>query len=430
MRIGEQRCRPADALTIALAAIAVAGSITIAWLGVFPVDGAVTFVDIEWYRRALDEVAAGRPMSSQLNYPPITLILLSPLRGLPKLAGEQLWAGMTIVVALLLAAITVRAVHDSTDSEAPAKAIRDGAVRLAIAVPLILLSFPVSFNLTTGQLSIFVMALALVGASGLLPTRFQGSLVGLASALKLTPLIFAPYYALTRQWRQLGIAAATFGTLSVIGYALFPQDSIYFWTHPGAAAQVAADSQLNVTILGILLQWPGDSVWVRIVWLGLTVSAGAAALWRARAHFLRGERFQAVLVVGIASTVISPLAWSHYQQWQVIAAVWLILSGCRPNFALGVLLYAVFSTPYSFTVFGILRDDPVGMAGRAMIVTASLVVCFAGLPRSRPTEHAALTAPIEDELPRPTPDPAARQADFSSGSCPTRPDLRCGPSAT
>jgi len=380
MRIGGQRRRPADALAVGLAIVSIAGSVALSWLNVFPINGDAAFVDIEWYRRALNEVAAGRPMASQLNYPPITLILLSPLRGLPKGTGEQLWAGATIAVALLLAAITVRASIAATDQ---ADTVRQRALGTAIAAPLVLLSFPVSFNLSTGQLSILVMALAMADASGLLPRRFQGSLVGMAAALKLTPLIFAPYYALTRQWRQLGVAAATFGMLSAIGFALFPQDSINFWTHPDAAAQMAGSSHLNVTILGILLQWPGESIPVRVAWLALAAGAGAAAFWRARAHFLRGEQFQAALVIGIASTVISPLGWSHYQQWQVVAAVWLMLSGRRRNTAWGALLYVAFSVPYSFAVFGVLRDDPIGVAGRAMIMITSLAVCLTGLPRSR-----------------------------------------------
>jgi Protein of unknown function (DUF2029). len=381
MRIGGRPGRAADALAVGAAAIAVVGSITLSWLGAFPVDGTITFVDIEWYRRALDEVVAGRPMASQLNYPPVALVLLSPLRGLPALAGERLWAGATIAVALLLAAITVRAAHTSA-GRAVTPPLADRAVRIAIAVPLVLLSFPVSFNLSTGQLSIFVMALALVDASGLLPPRAQGGLVGVASALKLTPLAFAPYYGLTRQWRRLGVALTTFAALGLVGYGLFPEDSLAFWTHPDAAAGVIGNSPLNVAILGLLLQWPGDSAWVRALWLVLASGAAAAALWRARAHYLRGERFQAALVVGVASTIVTPLAWSHYQQWKVLAAVWLMLSRRPLPVSLGAGLYAIFSMPYALVVFGVLRDQPLGMAGRALIAIASLAVCITGLPSS------------------------------------------------
>lgn len=398
MHIGGGRWRPADALAVGLAAVMVVGSISLSWLNAFPPDGKLTFVDIEWYRRALDEVAAGRPMSSQLNYPPISLVVLSPLRGLPLLAGEQLWAGATIAVALLLAVLTVRA---STGAIDQTRLVRRRALAMAITAPLVLLSFPVTFNLTTGQLSIFVMALALADASGLLPRRVQGCLVGVAAALKLTPLIFLLYYALARQWRQLGVATATFGVLGLIGFGLFPQDSISLWTHPGAAAQVIGTSHLNVSILGILLQWPGDSTPVRIGWLILAAVTAASALWRARTHFLRGELFQAAVVVGIASTVISPLAWSHYQQWQVLAAVWLMLSGRRRNTAYGVLLYLAFSAPYSFAVFGALRDATLGVFGRSLIVLASLVVCVTGLPGSPRRPAAAHTAGDELSVPHP-----------------------------
>ena len=61
MHIGGGRWRPADALAVGLAAVMVVGSISLSWLNAFPPDGRLTFVDIEWYRRALDEVPqAGR----------------------------------------------------------------------------------------------------------------------------------------------------------------------------------------------------------------------------------------------------------------------------------------------------------------------------------------------------------------------------------
>lgn len=84
MRIGVWRWRPADAIAVSLAAVMTIGLVWLSWRSAFPPDGRLTFVDIEWYRRALDELAAGRPMSSQLNYPPISLVVLSPLRGLPE----------------------------------------------------------------------------------------------------------------------------------------------------------------------------------------------------------------------------------------------------------------------------------------------------------------------------------------------------------
>ncbi|MFG2005081.1 glycosyltransferase family 87 protein [Spirillospora sp. NPDC048911] len=61
------------------------------------------------------------------------------------------------------------------------------------AASLLLLSVPLQSGLRFGQVSVFLVVLAFADAAGLVPARWRGVAIGLAGAIKLTPLIFVPY---------------------------------------------------------------------------------------------------------------------------------------------------------------------------------------------------------------------------------------------
>jgi len=364
-------------------------SLLVAWLNVFPWWRAPSFVDIEWYRKALDAVAAGRPMYEWLGYPPISLVVLSPLRGLPELAGEQLWTAGSLLLSVALAAGIVHLVN--VRKESSDRASTNQLVQFGIAIAMIVFSYPMNFELVTGQISLLVMALAFVDASGLLPRRYQGILVGLAGALKLTPLAFLLYYALTRQWRPLARAGAAFAIATAVGFALFPQDSVFFWTHVDSSERLGPGAFINVSLLGALSHWIPDPVVARWLWILLAAVLGCVALVRARTHFLAGEQLQAALVVGCATTVVSPIAWPHYQFWQVLVAVWLVLSGARNGLIRGMALYAVFSFPFALLCYA---GYPALWARLAweLLLVASVLICMLGLPPDRGREAASATS--------------------------------------
>lgn len=94
-------------------------------------------------------------------------------------------------------------------------------------------------------------------------------------------------------------------------------------------------------------------------------------------------------MVGCASTLIGPIAWPHYQIWQVLAAIWLMLSGGRRRFALGVTLYAIFSYPFAVLIYGPYRDLLIAQLGREALMLASLIICLLGLPHSTPAPAKA-----------------------------------------
>jgi alpha-1,2-mannosyltransferase len=271
---------------------------------------------------------------------------------------------------------------------------------------LLLLSEPVYDNLLNGQLSLLVLTLAFLDAAGVLPRKWQGTLVGLAAAFKLTPLIFFPYYLITRQWRQAGVATASFAAATGLGFALFPNDSLYFWTHTDSSGRLGTDRMLNLSVLGSLSRWMADPAQAKLVWYGLALVLGLAALWRAWRHFRRGEQVEAALVVGCASVAISPISWPHYQIWLVLAGVWLLISGSRRTVRLGALIYVlycpIFALPIAHAIVG-LDDQPQAVIPRVLwelLVLVPVLICVLGLPRRDPRGRSESEADTDSSSPR------------------------------
>jgi alpha-1,2-mannosyltransferase len=383
------------------------------WRLVLPLGTVPKLFDLESYRDTLDAVAGGALMFDWLGYPPVTLILLSPLRGLPELAGTQLWTGASLFMILGLAAVVsklafeARGVSGRTD---PLKFLTG----FGLAGTMLLLSLPVLNQLIVGQLTLTIVTLAFLDASGAVTRKWQGSLVGLAAAFKLTPLIFFPYYLITRQWRQAGVATASFAAATAVGFALFPRDSLYFWTHADSSGRLGVERIDNLSILGTLTRFMADPAQARMVWYGLALAVGLAAFWRARQHFRRGEQVEAALVIGCASIVISPVAWPHYHVWVVLAALWLLMSGTRRTMIIGLLIYLPYLAPIVMSVSGVVMDfggSPLGIIQRALLeltVLAATLICVLGLPHRAGSVRGS-AAPVEIRS-APLPAPAVEQA--------------------
>jgi alpha-1,2-mannosyltransferase len=355
------------------------------WRVLFGTTDPYNFFDLDFYRRSLDAVANGGLLYDSLAYPPVTMILLSPLRGLPMLAGNMLWTGLSLLTAVGLA---VGLAHLTTPVLAQGSRTRTTFVaRAALAATLLLASFPMYSQLINGQLSLLVLALVFVDATGLLPRKLQGSLVGVAAALKLTPLIFLPYYVITRQWRQLVNAVVSFGVTTAIGFVLFPRDSAYFWLHVNSSDVQGPTRRDNVTLLGLLRRWWPDASQAQVLWLVLAAVVGLLALYRARRHFLGGEQPQAALVVGVASTVVAPIAWPHYQVWIALAALWMLFAGGRSTRLKGGYAYLVFALPIPLAASAMYEASTFWRVVWELLVVVPTVICVLGLPRSPDTPH-------------------------------------------
>ncbi|WP_328466178.1 glycosyltransferase 87 family protein [Actinoplanes sp. NBC_00393] len=261
--------------------------------------------DLQVYLGALDTLRDGgslydyiRNGNAPFTYPPFAALLLLIPALLPPPLLYLTWTLATAAAAIALAHLFRR----------------EAAPWIALAL---MLSAPVSSNFRYGQISLLLAVLVTVDALALRHSRHQGVLIGLAAAIKLTPLIFIPMLWLTGRRRAAAVATATFAACTTFAAVLLPQDSLRYWTSEvhdvprlGFITSVGNQS-LNGALLR--LDVPHRPLLATL----LAGAIAALALWRITG--LRDPR-TALVITGAAGLVLSPVSWTHHQIWLVLAA--------------------------------------------------------------------------------------------------------------
>jgi alpha-1,2-mannosyltransferase len=196
----------------------------------------------------------------------------------------------------------------------------------------------------------------------------RGILVGLAAAIKVTPIILIPYLFLTRQGRAGMRATASFVAAALLAVAFNASTSWSYWTHyirdpqrAGMLSWIGNQGILGATerMLGHTVTTPTTFVMVATVGVvGLVIAAGA---------YRRSSPVLGLLVVEAAESLASPVSWSHHFIWMVLLVAWLALAEDRPRagewwaLAVAVLLWAA---PYWWVPHG----PAVRFAGRGWLL--------------------------------------------------------------
>lgn len=289
----------------------------------FPVDMAV-------YREGVRAFLAGESVYSvpmqvgdlalPFIYPPFGALIMSPLVLIPgiddNLAGNIM---IRLSGVLLLACLyfTARTVFPR----------RYGLVLAAACWPVVLMMEPVWLNASFAQINIVIMSLVVLD---LVPRRRwlpQGSLIGIAAAIKLTPLTMLLFFLLRKDFRPIitaGISALLMTALAAL--VRFDATKEYFSTvifGLGTKADFGVDTAYtsNSSLKGMLMRWHGSedamlhSTWLTPVWLILvlgTIIGGALIMW---ALLQRHLEVEAWLVNAVVMLLISPVSWSHHWVW-------------------------------------------------------------------------------------------------------------------
>ncbi len=388
---------------VAVASLAIA--VGIAWSVFFVVrTQPFVFIDLDYYRAALATVAAQQPLYPALPYPPVAILVIAWLGGLPVEPGNQLWTAATIALCLVLAAVLARRSFQAGGAEHPGR--WRFALRFSLMGLVLLLSMPMFSQLTSGQVTLIIITLAFLDVAGVVPPKAQGVLVGVAGAIKLTPLIFIPYFLATGQRRQAAVATAAFGVATGIGFAILPGDSLFFWAHLGKSDQFGNPARVdNLSIHAALMRWLPAAGQLPVVWIGLGLAVAAFAMLRARRHFQAGQEMEAALTVGAASVVLSPITWPHYLVWVVLAGLWLVVTPGPRHRLLGIGICLVYSLPYALLLIDAANaGNRPAMAAIDLVVLIPVLIGVCGLPR-RPDVRAEV--PPEPAVGQPHPVPAA-----------------------
>src|SRR4051812_25433253 len=242
--------------------------------------------DLHIYYGAARAVNDGRPLydyvaenGGPFTYPPFAVLLFRPLARLPEAGLQVAWLALTCAAVVALAVAVGRGMSAS---------------RLAVAAIAcgLLVSAPVQSNLRFGQVSIFIVLLTLVDAIGLIPPRYRGVLIGIAAAIKLTPLLFVVYFVAARRYRDAARALGAFAACAALGAVVLPGDSLRYWT--GTMLQTSRIGDLaslgNQSVQGMLMRAGLSPAALPLVWAALIAAVCAAALWRARTLDAHGER--------------------------------------------------------------------------------------------------------------------------------------------
>jgi len=199
---------------------------------------------------------------------------------------------------------------------------RVSATLLTAAVALWL--EPVRQTLSFGQVNLGLM-LIIVADLCLADSRWwKGVGVGLASGIKLTPLIFIPYLVLTRRYRAAAVAAVTFGLTVAVSLVVMPAAAEDYWldglflnvTRLGNLRQVA-----NQSLNGALLRLLGNGAAAQPYRLASEAAVAIAGLLLAAWVSRHGQEMAGILICALTGLLVSPVSWTHHWVWIAPALV-------------------------------------------------------------------------------------------------------------
>ncbi|MEV4180770.1 glycosyltransferase 87 family protein [Streptosporangium canum] len=370
-------------LALLLIVVAVA-PLVIQWLG--NVDDQ-RLVDLDVYRTGGQAILEGRPVydfvtpAPQLlpfTYPPIAALLATPLAAMSWPAAQWAWTALVFVTlavsvgygfrALLGRAVPYREVlgravpgrRAARDRDAPGRA---GGAGLPMAFALLMIActylMPIRDQVRFGQVDILLVALCLADCVARRPVWPRGMLIGLATAVKLTPGVFLIYLLITgfgpgarqEQRRTFFMAAFTAALLTLLPFLVIPADAAEFWFHAlldperlGANAATTNQSMRGMLIRLYLPDWLTS-----LLWLALVAVVAWYGFRHARRALLDGHAVTGVALVGLMAVLLSPVAWIHHLAWVVVVLGALAGDGRDPvrvRVAAGVWLYYVVPIPW------------------------------------------------------------------------------------
>jgi alpha-1,2-mannosyltransferase len=238
-------------------------------------------------------------------YPPVFALLVAPLAILPDPAATVIW--LLIGQAALAAAMITML-----------RWLRPTASAVTAIVVATLTFYPLWVDAVQGQANLLVLLLVGVGISGIVRNKPRfGAALGVAAALKLTPLLLLAWLLLDRRFREaawmIGALVAVTGAAALVRF----DDTIVFFRQVLPALAAGTAYYANQSLAGVLSRVftanPYTTPWVTLSWAFLLPVAGAVvlgALWSWR------MRRQPALSRAIAFLPLLPLVssvtWPHH----------------------------------------------------------------------------------------------------------------------
>jgi alpha-1,2-mannosyltransferase len=182
-------------------------------------------------------------------------------------------------------------------------------------------------TLFLGQINLILMAMVVVDVLVLGRARHVGGvLVGVAAAVKLTPLIFVPHLWIIGRRADAVRALVTFAALQALILLIIPHDFTRFWTVAVTDPERTGPTFWagNQSLHALILRLSDLAPWA----LGAAIGVGALLAVPAVRLVLRfhrqGRPLHALLVTAFFGLLLSPVSWSHHYVWVVPLLVLLL----------------------------------------------------------------------------------------------------------
>ncbi|GAA3443249.1 hypothetical protein Pve01_27280 [Planomonospora venezuelensis] len=371
--------RPVWVWPLALLIVAAAAApLVLHWLG-NPDDQRL--VDLDVYRTGGEMVLSGRPVydfftpAPQLlpfTYPPIAALLAAPLAAMSWPAAQWVWtagifATLVVTVGYGFREALARIGRPGTAAGGPERGgpvprvPRPVWMPLAFAFLTVACTYlmPIRDQVRFGQVDILLVALCLADCAARRPVWPRGMLIGLATAVKLTPGVFLIYLLVTgfgpgareEQRRTFFMAAFTAALLTLLPFLVIPADAADFWFRalldPERLGSNAATT--NQSMRGMLIRLYLPDTLTGLIWVALVAVVGRYGFLHARRALLGGDAPTAFALVGLMAVLLSPVAWIHHLAWVVVVLGAIAGDGRDPvrvRVAAGVWLYYVVPIPW------------------------------------------------------------------------------------
>jgi membrane-associated phospholipid phosphatase len=266
------------------------------------------------------------------TYPPFAALLAEPLSRMPVGLGQALWIAATLAAAVAFAHVAL----------APVVA----RLGLPATTAALLVSAPLRSSLRFGQVGLFLALLVAVDLLRAQPPSRRGLGLGMAVAVKLTPIVFLPWLLLTGQRQRFRRTVAWLVGLSVAGLLLLWRSAgDYVWHASRDTTRFGANAiPGNQSLRGMLLRTPLPESFVSPLWFGLSLLLVVIGTYGAVRLARQGCRLAAVGVLACLSVAVSPISWVHHLVWLAFGLAALVAAG-RGRLALGWYLLLLPGLP-------------------------------------------------------------------------------------
>ena len=184
---------------------------------------------------------------------------------------------------------------------------------------------PARSGVNYGQIE-FVLMFVVVADVLRVPPPYRGIAIGIAAAVKLTPLVFIVLFAVRRDWRSVARAVVTFVACMAVSWIVWPGLSRVYWKQdivdPARIGTIAYGG--NQSWFAVLHRPPFAASGSALGWVAVSLATAALGIFVAWRCTGTGRRSLAIIAVALVGLLVSPISWTHHWVWVILVPPMLL----------------------------------------------------------------------------------------------------------